>query len=604
MGSSFRINQRKYLERKHVNKSSLDFLSSDIDKLDDQPNETPHIDGERQPNKACQSDNHKNDNATNIDNGNVEPIKHVSSDDSLVSLTREKENLSDLVLTSQKMEESENGNESQKERTIFLECQVKNADNLDQWPHQTWPESCRIEKEGLLTLQRSNTVQPAVTSTDFKEKLKRLKYNTKVDVLQTSSTQEKCSAPQVLRTSNLPVYKDRLRHRSSTFDSPNPITLQGLQSRKRYSNATGTEDQTDSSIISGFKVKKKILLSKERTRSHSGVSKLRGQVYPHESIFEGEKNIDRSRKTNTLLQTAQCISSNTPVNKTRDLVSHTCSSRERDENCTRISFSSSLNRYFDPNGTSSSGQKECVNDNDLSCNTSTMLLSSSKFFNASFSRSEDFVGRVPVLSSSIQENSSSVFEETTLLERGDDSSSVTPSEMFSKMEVSGCNSSCIEKNESYSPDFSMEFSVDTQNVNCLSNQRQESMSETQGLQRKVVENSISSDTNCENEPKNDAASSEDKKEEWMHTYDSNFGKKIFVNLRSGNCSFEQPLRNESNRENNAQGEKQRRPHPLAPHLSFNCSPWLPRADRIKNKEAIDDLHTGKFLIIITATTIK
>lgn len=78
--------------------------------------------------------------------------------------------------------------------------------------------------------------------------------------------------------------------------------------------------------------------------------------------------------------------------------------------------------------------------------------------------------------------------------------------------------------------------------------------------------------------------------DWYCTFDASLGRKLFINTRTGHSSFEAPCKfivkdddcSEEIVTDANDMEKdclQRLPHPCASHLSFSCTPWLPREDR-------------------------
>ena len=86
---------------------------------------------------------------------------------------------------------------------------------------------------------------------------------------------------------------------------------------------------------------------------------------------------------------------------------------------------------------------------------------------------------------------------------------------------------------------------------------------------------------------------------WRCTFDVLLGKKVFINTRTGHSSFQAPCEFNSKDdecpgqivpEANVIGKNysQHLPHPCAFHLSFSCTPWLPREDRRRQKSLCDD----------------
>ena len=85
--------------------------------------------------------------------------------------------------------------------------------------------------------------------------------------------------------------------------------------------------------------------------------------------------------------------------------------------------------------------------------------------------------------------------------------------------------------------------------------------------------------------------------DWYCTFDALLGKKVFVNARTGHSSFQAPCEFKDDDcsgqivpEANEIGKhcSQHLPHPCASHLSFSCTPWLPREDRRQQKSASVD----------------
>lgn len=86
---------------------------------------------------------------------------------------------------------------------------------------------------------------------------------------------------------------------------------------------------------------------------------------------------------------------------------------------------------------------------------------------------------------------------------------------------------------------------------------------------------------------------------WLCTFDVLLGKKVFINTLTGHSSFQAPCEFNSKDdefcgqivpEANVIGKNcsQHLPHPCASHLSFSCTPWLPREDRKRKKSVCDD----------------
>ncbi|XP_068682274.1 DNA mismatch repair protein Mlh3-like [Montipora foliosa] len=86
---------------------------------------------------------------------------------------------------------------------------------------------------------------------------------------------------------------------------------------------------------------------------------------------------------------------------------------------------------------------------------------------------------------------------------------------------------------------------------------------------------------------------------WHCAFDASTGRNLFVNVRTGHSSFEHPSRldtlgNDIAIVNGAEDDKEENnghlnvPHPVASHLSFSCTPWLPRQDRRQQSSAYDN----------------
>nr|QIC49972.1 DNA mismatch repair protein Mlh3 [Actinia equina] len=81
-------------------------------------------------------------------------------------------------------------------------------------------------------------------------------------------------------------------------------------------------------------------------------------------------------------------------------------------------------------------------------------------------------------------------------------------------------------------------------------------------------------------------------ENWQCTYDVSLKRKLYINLRTGNTSYDCPegLNNsdehkkKEDEERSLEGRMETRsrgPLSCAPHVSFDCTPWLPRKNRIR-----------------------
>ena len=87
--------------------------------------------------------------------------------------------------------------------------------------------------------------------------------------------------------------------------------------------------------------------------------------------------------------------------------------------------------------------------------------------------------------------------------------------------------------------------------------------------------------------------------DWHCTFDVLLGKKVFINTRTGHSFFQAPCKLNT-KDDYCSGQivpeanemdkncSQRLPHPCASHLSFSCTPWLPREDRRRQKSVCDE----------------
>ncbi|CAH3140642.1 unnamed protein product [Pocillopora meandrina] len=93
--------------------------------------------------------------------------------------------------------------------------------------------------------------------------------------------------------------------------------------------------------------------------------------------------------------------------------------------------------------------------------------------------------------------------------------------------------------------------------------------------------------------------------DWFCTFDASLGRKLFINSRTGHSSFEAPnefsikdddcsVLSETEFCGKEEDRRQHVPHPCASHVSFLCTPWLPREDRkqepAKGTEGMGDSH--------------
>ena len=87
--------------------------------------------------------------------------------------------------------------------------------------------------------------------------------------------------------------------------------------------------------------------------------------------------------------------------------------------------------------------------------------------------------------------------------------------------------------------------------------------------------------------------------EWNCTFDSSLGRNLFINTRTGHSSFEPPnefhvMNDDCTKVSVTEGTEVKNdhpkqvPHPVASHLSFSCTPWLPRENRRQRASDYND----------------
>ena len=87
--------------------------------------------------------------------------------------------------------------------------------------------------------------------------------------------------------------------------------------------------------------------------------------------------------------------------------------------------------------------------------------------------------------------------------------------------------------------------------------------------------------------------------EWHCTFDASLGRNLFINTWTGHSSFIPPtdfyfLEDDCTEMSETEGlevpndYRQHIPHPVASHLSFSCTPWLPREGRRQQMPSCDD----------------
>lgn len=87
--------------------------------------------------------------------------------------------------------------------------------------------------------------------------------------------------------------------------------------------------------------------------------------------------------------------------------------------------------------------------------------------------------------------------------------------------------------------------------------------------------------------------------EWYCTFDASLGRNLFINTRTGHSFFVPPtdfyfVQDDCSEMSGREGlevandYRQHIPHPVASHLSFSCTPWLPREHRRQQVPSCDD----------------
>lgn len=583
-----------------------------------------------QSNAASQSNHQLSDTLTSIDGDHssegLKPIIPAVDSSGPVQniLTNEKNKISELTDKSQIGNETLNEkvplSESLKEENVVCPALACKHAVIESVSEETYSET---GEKAICTQRRANAVQLPSVSSDFKEKLIRLKYDygKNSDELGSSNMQEKSSLRQYSKTDNQSECRGQLKQSienasnssasfiksvqlrsGSSFSSPNPITLQGLQSRKRYSKAANdlNRDQTDSNGIP-MKAKKKILLPRNRNRSFSGVSKIRGQSKSNESNILSVKNANSSNECETVQKAPSSIAGNFQVDKGRNTfllpmstsATHTCSSGARTTSCPSVSSSSSI-CHSAPNATASTAETCCGKDDLHNCHMNSRGFPSNESCVTSFNKSGKDLHCVSIPSSHLLEKR--VSEEIPSLEIENRSSFASMPEMSLLMEGVRSDFENISEHECRVTVASIVSETDAHNLNIQTEKPREPIPRTVAGQEVTEHSVLSMDTICDKDTRDNKIVTKHSEIEWLPTFDPACGKKIYVNSRTGNCSFQTPLGVGNEWENEEERYRQHQPHPLVPHLSFNCSPWLPRADRNKNKQTRNILVTGKLLI--------
>ena len=88
---------------------------------------------------------------------------------------------------------------------------------------------------------------------------------------------------------------------------------------------------------------------------------------------------------------------------------------------------------------------------------------------------------------------------------------------------------------------------------------------------------------------------------WLITFDLFHNKKLYIDRQTGHSFFEPPSEldmEEKGRQSTKVSQEDERecvqhvPHPCAPHLSFSCTPWLPREERRRSTIESDGKNEG------------
>ena len=135
---------------------------------------------------------------------------------------------------------------------------------------------------------------------------------------------------------------------------------------------------------------------------------------------------------------------------------------------------------------------------------------------------------------------------------------------------------------------------------CSSNEKEAKEKEVSVEQSKQCSASSSPKTNvATRNQSNDQGKESYLNNEWYCTFDASLGRNLFINTRTGHSSFVPPTDfyfvqdnccEMSGREGLevANDYRQHMTHPVASHLSFSCTPWLPREHRRQQVPSCDD----------------
>ena len=135
---------------------------------------------------------------------------------------------------------------------------------------------------------------------------------------------------------------------------------------------------------------------------------------------------------------------------------------------------------------------------------------------------------------------------------------------------------------------------------CSSNEKKAEEKEVSLEQSKQCSASSSPKTNVATRNQNNNQGKESYlNNEWYCTFDASLGRNLFINMRTGHSSFVPPtdfyfVQDDCSEMSGREGlevandYRQHMPHPVASHLSFSCTPWLPREHRRQQVPSCDD----------------
>ena len=135
---------------------------------------------------------------------------------------------------------------------------------------------------------------------------------------------------------------------------------------------------------------------------------------------------------------------------------------------------------------------------------------------------------------------------------------------------------------------------------CSSNEKEAKEKEVSVEQPKQCSASSSPKTNvATRNQSNDQGKESYLNNGWYCTFDASLGRNLFINTRTGHSSFVPPtdfyfVQDDCSEMSGREGlevandYRQRMPHPVASHLSFSCTPWLPREHRRQQVPSCDD----------------